>query len=159
MPRASSAKVAPAAAAMRPFRRSLPMQLLRAREAVMQEFRPHLRAKNLSEQQWRVLRALIERGAMEINALADVCAVHAASLSRMLPQLGERGLLTRKADPADQRRSVIAVSARGRALFETIAPESEQIYAGIEKRLGAAELRELYRLLDRVIGLLPGDAR
>jgi DNA-binding MarR family transcriptional regulator len=75
-----------------------------------------------------------------------------------LPQLGERGLLTRKADPGDQRRSVIAVSAKGRALFETIAPESEQIYAGIEKRLGSAELRELYRLLDRVIGLLPGQA-
>jgi homoprotocatechuate degradation regulator HpaR len=159
MPRAKPVAKAGAApvAPMRPFRRSLPMQLLRAREAVMQEFRPHLRAKNLSEQQWRVLRALIEHGAMEINALAAVCAIHAASLSRMLPQLAGRGLLTRKADPDDQRRSVIAINARGRALFEAIAPESEQIYAGIERRLGAAELQELYRLLDRVIGLLPAE--
>ena len=43
------------AQAMRPFARSLPMQLLRAREVLMQEFRPHLRKQGLSEQQWRVL--------------------------------------------------------------------------------------------------------
>ena len=47
-----------AAAAPSPFSRSLPMALLRARESVMVRFRPMLRAHGLTEQQWRVLRAM-----------------------------------------------------------------------------------------------------
>ena len=43
---------------MRDFSRSLPMSLLRAREAVMRHFRPSLRDHGLTEQQWRILRAL-----------------------------------------------------------------------------------------------------
>src|SRR6266849_5130597 len=43
---------------MREFSRSLPMSLLRAREAVMRHFRPSLRDHGLTEQQWRILRAL-----------------------------------------------------------------------------------------------------
>ena len=44
---------------MREFSRSLPMSLLRAREAVMRQFRPSLRSHGLTEQQWRILRALL----------------------------------------------------------------------------------------------------
>ena len=43
---------------LRPFTHSLPMALLRAREATMRWFRPHLAAHGLTEQRWRVLRAL-----------------------------------------------------------------------------------------------------
>ena len=45
---------------MRTFSQSLPMALLRAREAVMRRFRPGLRCHGVTEQQWRVLRALAE---------------------------------------------------------------------------------------------------
>ncbi|MGM3243097.1 hypothetical protein ACS2VP_27140, partial [Bacillus cereus group sp. Bc237] len=44
--------------ALRAFSRSLPMALLRSRESVMVRFRPMLRAHGLTEQQWRVLRAM-----------------------------------------------------------------------------------------------------
>ena len=42
------------------FEHSLPMMLLRAREAVMGRFRPMLRKFDLTEQQWRIIRALSE---------------------------------------------------------------------------------------------------
>ena len=48
----------PPGPALPPFSRSLPMQLLRAREAVMQRFRPHLRGHDMTDQQWRVVRVL-----------------------------------------------------------------------------------------------------
>ena len=44
----------------RPFARSLPMQLMRARELVMRHFRPHLHDHDLTDQQWRIIRALTE---------------------------------------------------------------------------------------------------
>ena len=53
---------------MRDFSQSLPMALLRAREAVMRQFRPILRQHGLTEQQWRILRALAAVDAIEVNA-------------------------------------------------------------------------------------------
>ena len=59
-------------APMRDFSRSLPMSLLRAREAVMRQFRPSLRNHGLTEQQWRILRALTAVDAIEVTELARV---------------------------------------------------------------------------------------
>lgn len=137
--------------AMRPFGRSLPMQLLRAREALMQEFRPHLRAQGLSEQQWRVLRALAEAGSMEINALGEVCKIHPASLSRMLPNLETEGRIERRTDKSDQRYVIVSITTKGRVLFQRMAKESEQIYAVIERRIGSRDVKLLYELLDKMI--------
>lgn len=149
--------VAPdAAPAMRPFARSLPMQLMRAREAVMERFRPHLAERGLTDQQWRVIRALNEVEALEILDLAARCCILPASLSRMLPKLAEDGVLARRAHAHDQRRVVVSLTPRGRKLFATLAAESEAIYAGIARDVGAARLQELYRLLDDTIAAL-GD--
>jgi homoprotocatechuate degradation regulator HpaR len=141
--------------AMRPFARSLPMQLLRAREALMQEFRPHLRKHGLSEQQWRVLRALAEAGSMDINALGDMCQIHPASLSRMLPNLESEGRIERRADQEDQRYIIVSITAKGNSLFQRVAKESEQIYASIERRIGSRELKTLYDLLEKAIRVAP----
>jgi homoprotocatechuate degradation regulator HpaR len=145
--------------AMRPFARSLPMQLLRAREALMQEFRPHLRKHGLSEQQWRVLRALAEAGSMDINALGEMCQIHPASLSRMLPNLESEGRIERRNDRDDQRYIIVSITAKGRALFQRVAKESEQIYASIERRIGSSELKTLYELLDKAIRAAPENAQ
>lgn len=135
------------------------MQLLRAREALMQQFRPHLREKGLSEQQWRVIRALAEAGSMEINALGEVCQIHPASLSRMLPNLERDGRIERRTDRDDQRYTIISITAKGKVLFQRIAKESEQIYASIERRIGTRELDALYELLDKTIRAAPETAK
>ncbi|MDP7101742.1 MAG: hypothetical protein QF503_11390, partial [Rhodospirillales bacterium] len=57
---------------LRDFSRSLPMALLRAREAVMERFRPSLRTHGLTDQQWRVLRALYDHGQKDLGELADM---------------------------------------------------------------------------------------
>jgi homoprotocatechuate degradation regulator HpaR len=139
---------------MRPFARSLPMQLMRAREAVMRRFRPHLAAHDLSEQQWRVLRALIEADSLDILDLAGRCQIHPASLSRMLPKLAGDGLVARRANVNDQRRIVVSITEEGRALFDALAPQSEAIYAALEREVGGDRLRELYRSLDELIDAL-----
>ena len=72
---------------MRDFSRSLPMSLLRAREAVMRQFRPSLRQHGLTEQQWRILRALAATDAIEVTELARVAFLLGPSLSRILRDL------------------------------------------------------------------------
>ncbi len=139
---------------MRPFQRSLPMQLMLAREAVMQRFRPHLNAQGLTDQQWRIIRALNEVETMDIAALGRACCLHTASLSRILPNLEAEGLVSRRANTQDQRRVSVSLSAKGRKLFENVAPQSEAIYAQLARDIGAQRIEQIYSLLDDVIGIL-----
>lgn len=132
---------------MRDFARSLPMSLLRAREAVMRQFRPSLRSHGLTEQQWRILRALAAVEAIEVTELARVAFLLGPSLSRILRDLEASHLIERKLAKADLRRSVVSISAKGLRLIEAVAPTSEAIYAAITKRYGARKLSELQDML------------
>src|ERR1700729_1277823 len=132
---------------MRDFSKSLPMSLLRAREAVMKQFRPSLRRHGLTEQQWRILRALAAVDAIEVTELARVAFLLGPSLSRILRDLEAGHLIERKLAKVDLRRSVVSISARGLRLIEAVAPTSEAIYAAITRRYGARKLAELQDML------------
>jgi homoprotocatechuate degradation regulator HpaR len=135
---------------MRPFSESLPMALLRAREAVMSLFRPGLRKQGVTEQQWRILRALAHRGPMEVTAVAEATFLLAPSLSRILPDLEKRQLVCRKAVETDLRRSVVSLEPKGQRLIAAHAPFSEEMYARIAKRFGAARINQLLTLLQEL---------
>ncbi len=132
---------------MRDFSRSLPMSLLRAREAVMRQFRPSLRRHELTEQQWRILRALAAVETIEVTELARTAFLLGPSLSRILRDLEARQLIERRVAEADQRRAVVSISADGLKLIEAVAPSSEAIYAAITRRYGARKLAELQDML------------
>src|SRR3954467_6786835 len=134
-------------APMREFSQSLPMSLLRAREAVMRQFRPSLRNHGLTEQQWRILRALTEVETIEVTELARVGFLLGPSLSRILRDLEARQLIERRTAEADLRRGVVSISAKGLRLIEAVAPTSEAIYAEITSRYGARKLAELQDML------------
>ncbi|WP_011580153.1 MULTISPECIES: homoprotocatechuate degradation operon regulator HpaR [Chelativorans] len=135
---------------LRGFKRSLPMALLRAREAVMRQFRPSLRQHGITEQQWRILRALSATDKMEVLELASVTFLLAPSVSRILKDLEERGLVVRRSSAADLRRGLISLSPRGQQLIDKAGERSEIIYAEITRRFGQERLQMLYTLLSEL---------
>jgi homoprotocatechuate degradation regulator HpaR len=135
----------------------LPMQLLRAREAVMQRFRPYLHRQRLTDQQGRILRVLAEARQLEMSELATRTSIHPASLSRIIPRLHAKGTVRRTKVNADARRVVVAITKRGRALVAPVIRASEQIYAELAAELGPSRLRELHRSLDMLIGMGTGS--
>jgi homoprotocatechuate degradation regulator HpaR len=141
---------------MREFSRSLPMSLLRAREAVMRQFRPSLRRHELTEQQWRILRALSATDAIEVTELARTAFLLGPSLSRILRDLEARKLIERRTAKTDLRRGVVSISEKGVKLMEVVAPSSEAIYSAITKRYGAKKLAELQEMLGALETSLSG---
>ncbi|MFV0386802.1 homoprotocatechuate degradation operon regulator HpaR [Paracoccus sp. (in: a-proteobacteria)] len=137
-------------------RRSLPMALLRARETVMERFRPMLNTHGVTEQQWRVMRVLEEGDALDATALAAAACILPPSLTRMLKTLEARGVIEISRDPEDARRSRISLTGAGRSFIATVSPESAAIYAGIEARLGQDRIA---RLLDELEDLLDAMQR
>lgn len=132
---------------MRGFSQSLPMALLRAREAVMRRFRPGLRSRGVTEQQWRILRALAHHGPLEVTALAEATFLLAPSLSRILPDLEARGLISRRQMDSDLRRAQVSLEPKGLRLIAAHAPDSEDAYDSIARSFGQERLDLLFRLL------------
>lgn len=113
----------------------------------MARFRPVLREHGVTEQQWRVLRALAEFGPIDASELAARALLLAPSLTRILQHLENEGLIRRDTDDTDLRKSVVTLSNDGQQLFDRIAPESEIVYSEIEAEFGSDRLEALYDLL------------
>ena len=140
---------------MREFRRSLPMSLMKAREAVMKTFIPKLREHDLSSQQWRVLRALFDAvesdsPEVEMSLLAERCFLLMPSLSRIVQNLEQRKLIKRRTSDSDKRSSMIKISRTGINLVNILAPSLEQRYTHITQVFGYGKLELLYELLDEL---------
>ena len=133
--------------------RNLPRLLLQARESVMAHTRPSLRERGLSDQQWRVLRALGEHGSIETGRVAREAYILGPSLTGVLARMERDGLIRRQRDPGDQRRTVVQATSKGLKLIEKLSLTIEAHYASMEKKLGKRKLLALYGLLDELIEL------
>ena len=145
----------PAAAALQ--HRNLPLLLLQAREAVIANFRPILNAHGLTEQQWRIVRALLDAGPLEPRQIVELCRISSPSLAGVLSRMDDLGLVKRERMAGDARRVRVSITPRSRAVAAKMAPQIEATYAAIESRIGAEFIDGFYRTLDELITLL-GDA-
>lgn len=137
---------------MRSFARSLPMALLKARESVMVRFRPMLRAHGLTEQQWRVLRAMSASDhRLRPMELSQMTFISMPSLSRLLKTLEGRMLIKRGRHVGDLRGSEFGLTPAGHAIVAEIAPDSESTYIEIERLVGREQIEQLYLVLEQVV--------
>ncbi len=134
-----------------PFGRSPAMLLLLAREAVMQRWRPFLHARQLTDQQWRVMRALREVESLEIIELGKRCCIHPASLSRIVPKLAADGIVSRYHNLTDQRRVVVSLTPRGRDMAEDAIADGTRVYEQLAREVGAERLENVCRVLEELI--------
>ena len=78
---------------------SLTLTLLQAREAAMAFFRPLLNQHGLTEQQWRVIRLLKQRGDTEMHELANQACILKPSMSGVLVRMEQRVMWSAIATP------------------------------------------------------------
>lgn len=95
----------------------MPMSLLlvlkRLERDIERGLQPLLDEFDLTIEQWRVMAALDEQAGQPMSQLAGSAALPAASLTRHVDKLVERGLVLRRMHPADKRRVVAALSPVG----------------------------------------------
>jgi len=123
--------------------RTLPIMLLRAREAVMSRYRPILRKYGLTEQQWRVLRVLSEVAAIDTTRLAVRASLRGPSLSRILADFERARVISRRRIGADRRLVSVSIAAAGRKLIADVQPEAALARAEILRAIGARRYEDL----------------
>lgn len=131
--------------------RNLPQLLLKARERLMSHFRPIINHFGLTEQQWRILRALDEHGQLEPWELCEMCQILSPSMAGVLARMEDGGFVNRERMPEDQRRVMVRLSRKGDQLLMDMAPLIDEQYRHIEQTLGTKVFDELFGALEKFV--------
>jgi homoprotocatechuate degradation regulator HpaR len=138
--------------------RNLPLLLLQARESVVAQFRPILNANGVTEQQWRIIRVLVDRGPLEPRHIGELCRISSPSLAGVLARMAALGLVDRERLAKDQRRVMVSLTETSRALAEKMAPQIAATYRAIEARVGLEFTGRFDAMLDELIAALGSAA-
>lgn len=114
----------------------------------MARFRPVLNQHGLTEQQWRILRVLLDEDGLEPRQLCERCLISSPSIAGVLMRMEEAGLIKRERMPHDQRRVKVTITANTKKLGKRIVPMIEREYQELEKRVGVKQLQQVYDALD-----------
>ena len=100
---------------------SLLLLLKRAERRIELGLAPSLDEFGLTIEQWRIMSALHEEPGQPMSVLAESAVLPAASLTRHVDKLVERGLVLRRIHPDDKRRIVTALSPVGTTVADRLA--------------------------------------
>ena len=100
------------------FTDSLPMLLSRALDKVMPHYRSLFQAYDLTNQQWRVLRALWDQKHLTSAEISQITILPTPSLVGILDRLEKKGLIGRLRSIEDRRHVHIIFTQAGRDLQE-----------------------------------------
>lgn len=94
--------------------------------------------------------------------LAKLLHLHPSTLTGILQRLEQRGLIRRRADPRDARRTLLALSDKGRAFDVDAAGTVEACVAQVLKRTGAHKIsaaREVWAEVAMQLGRTVAEVR
>lgn len=107
-------------------------------------------AGDLSVVEWRVLWDLSEAGPLSIREMAQIQRVDHSQLSRALPDMRRKGLVTMERDAIDGRQMNVTLTEAGRAAYEETAPIMKKRRAALKRAFSPEELKQLISYFDRL---------
>lgn len=139
--------------------RRLPSKLQRGRDTLVGYFRTVFYVHDLTDPQWRVLRTLSSADEIDATETSRRAFLLPSSLSRILRDLGARGLLQSRVSDRDARRVMLSLTPAGWAMMAEIEPHLQPIYNEVERRFGLERLQKLSALLDEFVEALEGEEK
>lgn len=109
-----------------------------------------LRQAGLGESEFRVLEALLHKGALPVNVIGPKVDLTCGAISVAVDRLHGRGLVTRNEDPADRRVRLVDLTCEGRRLIKTVFKQHAADVADIMRVLSGEERSQLEALLKKV---------
>jgi DNA-binding MarR family transcriptional regulator len=98
------------------------------------------------------LRLLSERGAVSQQALGELLSLDPSNVVGLLNELEDRGLTTRRRDPADRRRHIVEISADGETELDVANARITAVDDAVLHALSPEERAAFHRLLVRAVG-------
>jgi DNA-binding MarR family transcriptional regulator len=115
-------------------------------------YRPLLDPLGLTYPQYLAMLALWQCAPSTVGDLGEALGLDSATLTPLLKRMEANGLVTRRRDPADERRVLVEPTAEGQALRARMKDVSAGLACGMP--LEPEELKSLHRTLTGFIGKL-----
>ncbi|MEQ9436955.1 MarR family winged helix-turn-helix transcriptional regulator [Hyphomonas sp.] len=104
----------------------------------------------LSVWQWRVMAVLGENAGITATQISQVTAMDKVAVSRAVSGLIDSGHVSRKASPADGRRSILSLTAKGKGIYDKIVPIALKAERELIATLSPAEQEQLAHLMEKL---------
>ncbi|MFQ5957987.1 MAG: MarR family winged helix-turn-helix transcriptional regulator [Alphaproteobacteria bacterium] len=124
--------------------------LRRAHQRATAIFQCEIGNGQLTPTQWAALVKLDDEGPLSQNHLGRLTAMDPATIQGVIRRLAKRGLIERRADAVDRRRSALTLSPAGEALVERLRADGHRVSEAILASLGGKERKDLLDLLKRL---------
>jgi DNA-binding MarR family transcriptional regulator len=121
-----------------------------ANHALYKEFDAHVRAAGLSSIEWRVLATLHDGEALTVSQLAHEVLSKQPTVTKLVQRMSEQGWVVLRADPGDQRRTLVVVTAAGRRLVRPLVDKARAHETAMLSTLAASEKLALKKLLGKL---------
>ena len=119
---------------------------------------PHEDISQTQRGEMAVLRLLArERRQMLAGEISRSLSMTTSRIAAVLNSLEKKDMITRCVDPADRRRVVVALTARGEDFHLARRREAERDFTHLLERLGEDDARQFVHLLGRVFAILAED--
>jgi DNA-binding MarR family transcriptional regulator len=129
------------------------MAIVRLAETFKRNHSDIFRSYGLSFPQYNVLRVLeaSEKGRNKISAVSRIMLVPGANITGIAKRLAKDGFIRKKPDPADDRVTVLEITAKGRRTLKRIEKEKDARLEQMLKVLSRSEKSELLAKVKRVL--------
>ncbi|MFK7891096.1 MAG: MarR family winged helix-turn-helix transcriptional regulator [Granulosicoccus sp.] len=112
------------------------------------------RCAGLSVLEWRTLWDLSEAGSLTIRELAEIQRADHSLLSRALPAMQQKGLVSMRRDSTDGRQTIVDLTDEGIAAYERAAPAMKRRREALSELFTPEELATFVEYLDRLEAFL-----
>ena len=113
--------------------------------------RLYARRYKITLSEWRVLFTVEAHPDISAAEIADALGLDKMTVSRAVRALERVGRIRREAHIRDQRRATLRLTAKGRTIFDKIAPSARSREAALFGALNDNELRAFKANLDKLI--------
>src|SRR5919108_544976 len=100
--------------------------------------------------EWRVIATLGQYDRMTARDVGLHSRMHKTKVSRAVAALEEKGLASREPNERDMRETFLALTGRGRRVYEDLAPRALAFERALDAALGAREREHLDGLLRKL---------
>jgi DNA-binding MarR family transcriptional regulator len=121
-----------------------------ANHALFKDFDAVVREAGLGSLEWRVLATLSGQDAISVGQLAHEVLSQQPTVTKLLQRLQSQGWLSLADDPADQRRTLVAITPAGRKKVMPLIEQARAHEASALAGLSAAEIQRLKQQLRRL---------
>jgi DNA-binding MarR family transcriptional regulator len=123
-----------------------------ANHALYKDFDAQVRSAGLSSIEWRVLATLHDGPPLTVGQLAHEVLSKQPTVTKLVQRMAEQGWVELRADPMDQRCTLVVASAAGKRLVRPLLDKARRHEAEILRPLAASEKLALKKLLSKLAG-------